>query len=157
MTMVDRLMTIGGINALAGRGSSSTGYGDCFAGRLRPASRGDERVPEEVAASPPVLPFDGTGGSAVGTATGSAVGTATGSAVGTATGSAIGTATGPAIGVAKGSMILIWHLPGASDFAFASAFAFPAFASAFAAALAFAFATALFAFAAAALLADAAA
>ena len=89
----------------------SGGYGDRFAGcggcsRLRPASRGDVRVPEEVAASPPVLPFDGTGGFAVGAASGSAMGMATGSAVGVATGSAVGVATGSAVGVASGSLVV---------------------------------------------------
>ncbi len=83
----------------------TAGCGDCFAGRLRPVSRGDVRVPEEVAASPPVLPFGGTGGFAVGAATGSAIGMATGSAVGVATGSAVGVATGSAVGVATGSAV----------------------------------------------------
>ncbi len=63
-----RLMSGGHGNRFAGCGGCSAGCGDWFAGRLRPASRGDVRVPEEVAASPPVLPFDGTGGFAVGAA-----------------------------------------------------------------------------------------
>ena len=64
------------MSAIHGCGCPAAG-GAC-AGGLRADSRGDVRVPQEATASPPVLPFGLSAGSAIGLAAGSAIGLAVG-------------------------------------------------------------------------------